>query len=61
MLVLTVLVALVPSILCFAASAYMAFHDKATWKYFAGFAFAAGFGGIFLLDTIGVWRLAAHW
>ena len=41
-------------------SAYMAFHDKAQWKYFAAFAFLAGYGGIYLLYTIGAWRLAAH-
>ena len=60
MLALTVLAAIVPSILCFTASAYMAFHDKLLWKYFAAFAFVAGYGGIHLLQTIGVWRLAAH-
>ena len=60
MFALSILVAPVPSILCFAASAWMAFHDKAQWKYFAAFAFLAGYGGIYLLYTIGAWRLAAH-
>ncbi|MCW5703494.1 MAG: hypothetical protein AB7I42_15835 [Bradyrhizobium sp.] len=60
MLALSILAAVTPSILCFAASAYLAFHDKIQWKYFAAFAFLAGYGGIHLLSTVGAWRLAAH-
>jgi len=60
MLALIILAAIAPSILCFGASAYMAFHDKPQWKYFAAFAFVAGFGGIQLLQTVGAWRLAVH-
>jgi membrane protein DedA with SNARE-associated domain len=60
MFALSILAAALPSTLCFAASAYMAFHDKAQWKYFAAFAFLAGYGGIYLLYTIGAWRLAVH-
>jgi hypothetical protein len=60
MLALIVMAAIAPSLLCFGASAYMAFHDRSQWKYFAGFAFIAGYGGIHLLSTIQVWRLAAH-
>lgn len=60
MLALIVLAAIVPSVLCFAASACMAFHDKKQWRYFAAFAFVAGYGGIVLLQSIGAWRLAAH-
>ena len=57
MLALIILAAATPSLLCFAASAYMAFHDKAQWKYFAAFAFVAGYGGIHTLSTVGAWRL----
>jgi hypothetical protein len=52
--------AVAPSFLCFACSAYMAVNDKAAWKYFAGFAFVAGYGGIYLLKEVGIWRLAVH-
>ena len=60
MFALIVMTALAPSFLCFAASAYMAVNDKAAWKYFGGFAFFAGYGGIYLLKEVGIWRLAVH-
>ena len=58
MLALSILMAVSPCLLCFACSAYMVMKEKAQWKYFAVFAFVSGFGGIFMLDLIGVWRLA---
>jgi hypothetical protein len=60
MFALIVMAAVAPSFLCFACSAYTAIHDKAAWKYFAGFAFVAGYGGIYLLKEVGIWRLAVH-
>ncbi len=60
MFALIVMAAVAPSLLCFAASAYMAVNDKATWSYFAGFAFVAGYGGIHMLKEVGIWRLAVR-
>jgi hypothetical protein len=60
MFALAVMAAVAPSFLCFACSAYMVVKDKAPWKYFAAFGFVAGYGGIHMLDKIGIWRLAAH-
>ena len=54
MLAWVVLAATAPSLVCFGSSAYLAYKEKSQWMWFAAFAFVAGYGGIHMLNTIGV-------
>jgi hypothetical protein len=60
MLAWIVLAATAPSLVCLGSSAYLAAKDKAQWMWFAALSVVAGFGGVWMLSTIGAWRLAAH-
>jgi hypothetical protein len=60
MLAWIVLAATAPALLCLGASAFLAYKERSQWIWFAAFALVAGYGGLAMLQTIGVWRLAAH-
>jgi len=60
MLALVVLAATASSLLCIGSSAYLAYKDKSQWVWFAAMSFIVGWGGITMLNTIGVWRIAAR-
>jgi hypothetical protein len=59
MLAWIVSVAIAPSMLCLGSSAFLAYKDKTQWVWFAALSVVVGFGGVWMLSTIGVWRLAA--
>ena len=60
MLAFVAFVAASPSLLCLGSSAFLAYRDKKQWVWFAVLGVLAGFGGLWMLQTIGAWRLAVH-
>jgi hypothetical protein len=60
MLALIILTANAPTLLCIGASAYLAAKGKSQWPWFAAMSFFAAYGGIFLLNTVNAWQLAAR-
>lgn len=60
MLALVVLAATLPTLLCIVSSAFLAYKERRQWVWFAVLSVVTGFGGAWMLNLIGVWRLAAY-
>ena len=60
MLALVVLAAALPSLMCLGSSAFLAYKERSQWAWFAALSIITGWGGAWMLNLIGVWRLAAH-
>jgi hypothetical protein len=60
MLAWIVFAAIAPSLVCLGSSAFLAYKERSQWVWFAALSVVTGFGGIWMLSTIGAWRLATH-
>jgi hypothetical protein len=60
MLALVVLAAALPSLLCLGSAAFLAYKERSQWVWFAALSIITGWGGVWMLNMIGVWRLAAY-